>query len=353
MTTQVGHSIKYRQRDFAIAETTNGENLFNPEDFGISPQWLTTANWSGYICSFGIESDRLLLTGLLVGPPDSGILPEFSGMTPVLAEGPSGYFTYGRLQHEIAFSGGMLIGSQCLLWSDGFAFAYSYEEVWELAFQSGHLTYERDVSAMMAEFRETEAPDIWLDDKRKYLSLCHKHLSGLKYRYERIWPRERDPEIRKIALKEIPAIALPAEGVAPATWVRKREESLLALISKHLAIGEVLYQAFYDYQAPLEFGVRVSDYTPRWEGTCLHATSREYFPGYDDPTELILTPFQIDCDTLQIEIASPITMSKIASLWYPDSCSELEPWLMFVYQYDGKYRDFKGFPPSGHTRDAE
>ena len=154
--------VRWRDRTWSLAGIDGGP-LFDPGAFGIVPRMLHTAAWRGYICTYGVEADRLRLERLEIGfDPDTderaeaGAAPVIGGSTPV-RQGTGHVWLYDGADLPIAFSGGLRLGSgfiRELYVHMGFAPAWKFEEVHELRFESGALVSSRDLSEEMRRQRE-------------------------------------------------------------------------------------------------------------------------------------------------------------------------------------------------------
>lgn len=162
MTAQAMDRVRWRDRTWALVGI-DGTALFDPGAFGIVPQMLHTAAWRGYICTYGVEGDRLRLEQLEIGFDDEtnrraagGSPPVIGGATPI-RQGTGYVWHYDGANLPIAFSGGLRLGDgfiRELYVHMGFAPAWKFEEVHELRFEAGRLVSATDESAEMRRQRE-------------------------------------------------------------------------------------------------------------------------------------------------------------------------------------------------------
>jgi len=163
MTAQMSDIARYQGKDYALAGV-RGEGMFSPEAHGLQPRGTCTACWRGYVCTYAVTDETLLLDQLAINLGDPKIR-DGTLRSPLLngverASGPGHFFDsqYVNVGLVVAFSGGLLIARgfiKELYVHMGFHPAWKYEEVHELLFDRGRLTKARDVSAMLREFRES------------------------------------------------------------------------------------------------------------------------------------------------------------------------------------------------------
>jgi hypothetical protein len=155
MTAQFSDSIAYRGKDYLVAGK-NGKRLFDPAEHGLHPVGKCSACWRGFLCSYSVESERLLLDRLSIyldqpapilfdtePKKDRRRLPKFDAV-------------YDGLHHPMSYSGGLLLARDFikdLYVHMGFHPAWKYRTVHELIFRDGKLREAFDRSEEIAEFR--------------------------------------------------------------------------------------------------------------------------------------------------------------------------------------------------------
>lgn len=174
MTAQIPDTVIYESRAFSIAGV-NGNGLFTPAEIGLSVQMCSTACYRGHYCQYTVLDKSLYLTKLTVGltTADSTIAEKGEGPL-VFGRKPKrerfeceyhdgskgsywGDWFYEDFQHPVAYSGGLLIGSEFIremYVHMGFHPAYKFRTVFELVFESGSLVNASNRSKEMQEFRE-------------------------------------------------------------------------------------------------------------------------------------------------------------------------------------------------------
>ena len=161
MTAQVPESVIFEDREFDLCGL-KGEDPFKPEAHGLSPKPLHTACWRGFVCTFAVRDERLVLEELEVGlrswgPDDGGDSesPPIAGVEAQRNE-KQGTAFYRSMSLPLEFTGRILIGRDfigALYVHMGFQKACTYREVVELVFEGGQLVESRNMSDAMKEIR--------------------------------------------------------------------------------------------------------------------------------------------------------------------------------------------------------
>ena len=155
MTAQFSDPVKYRGQSYSIAGK-NGPGLFDPTEHGMKPVGRCSACWRGFVCTYSVEGQRLLLDRLAICL--DGPAPILFGVQPKPEEGDLPLFdaVYEELRHPVPYTGGLLLARdfiQELYVHMGFHPAWKYREVHELVFREGELGQQTDRSEEIAEFR--------------------------------------------------------------------------------------------------------------------------------------------------------------------------------------------------------
>lgn len=171
MTAQIPDSFQYRDQDYSLAGI-NGGKLFEPEKHGLRPIESCTACYHGFVCSYALFEDHLVLDNLSVTL--SHPAPVLFGVKPSKPKSEHSIWDafYIDLKHPVKFTGGLLIATgfiQELYVHMGFHPAWKYEEVYELIFEDGTLKDAFDRSEYMADFRKRReaAIDAAPDERRE------------------------------------------------------------------------------------------------------------------------------------------------------------------------------------------
>jgi hypothetical protein len=201
MTAQASDTLRYADEFYSltgISPDRGNEDLFNPKAFGIKTCPSSTACWRGYIATYGLRGDQLVLEELRINvvskkweeeharllalkearrfipphrrgpkpqaakpdPDDHG--PPINGVLPVSGLYSDSRFSdnYHHVGLPLPFSGGLMIGDDFV--NDryvhmGFQSAWKYRKVVEFRFKNGILAATYDRSADMAAIREANA----------------------------------------------------------------------------------------------------------------------------------------------------------------------------------------------------
>lgn len=155
MTAQFPDKVKYRGKDYSLAGV-NGTGLFDPAAHGIEPVGKCSACWRGFVCTYAVNAQQLLLASLAVCL--DGIPPSLFGVSPKSDEGDMRLFDvlYEGMDYPIPYTGGLLLANdfiEGLYVHMGFHPAWKYREVHELIFQNGEIVQEANRSGQIAELR--------------------------------------------------------------------------------------------------------------------------------------------------------------------------------------------------------
>ncbi len=156
MTAQFPDHVTYRGKSYSLAGK-NGSGLFDPTAHGMNPVGSCTACWRGFVCSYAVDGRGLLLDKLEVCLEVPA--PVLLGRPPTPDTGEHALFdaVYERLNHRVAYTGGLLLAADFieeLYVHMGFHPAWKYREVHELMFRDGALVQETDRSERAAAFRK-------------------------------------------------------------------------------------------------------------------------------------------------------------------------------------------------------
>lgn len=157
MTGQISDSLFYKQKEYSIVGV-KGKALFKLEDYGVEPSTICSACWRGYVATYAIRYNKLVLRDLelLLSPEEvrevgihflANRNPTSHDMGPI----------YKRLNVLMDFSGKLLIGRDfipALYVHMGFQKPYTYSSVHEFSVSEGKVIEHRDVSTQMELIRE-------------------------------------------------------------------------------------------------------------------------------------------------------------------------------------------------------
>ena len=170
MTQQIEDRFHLDGIDYTLIGATERQ-FFDPLVLGIDPVHAGTACWRGYLATFGIVDDRLVLKDLYANlieesplfpahssaPFQKGVGPLINGIAPKVTElAPYDEFNnyYADINYQLEYSGGMLLVHDPVL--DGYLmmqYVWTYRMLYELVFDRGRLNATYDRSEQMAELR--------------------------------------------------------------------------------------------------------------------------------------------------------------------------------------------------------
>lgn len=153
MTAQIPDVMLLQDKKFSIAGV-NGDELFNPAQFGLRPFPGITSCWRGDICTYQILYNKLLLGKLEISLHQQG--PEIYGVRPFFSAGTFDN-TYVHVNLQMDFTGEILVADKFIRGMYvhmGFHPAWKYETVYELSVSQGYVLNIKNVSEQMAQLRE-------------------------------------------------------------------------------------------------------------------------------------------------------------------------------------------------------
>lgn len=161
MTAQIPDEFRYEGEEYALVGM-NGEGLFTPQDFGLTPRMASTACWRGYVMKYDCLDGQLVLDGMDV---NSDTAPPINGVDPIDGTREVGNeqmryrmfkFTYEKLGLKTKFTGSMLLAKDfidSMYVHMGFQRPMAFRTVLELQVQDGDIISMSDLSEKMEELR--------------------------------------------------------------------------------------------------------------------------------------------------------------------------------------------------------
>lgn len=143
-----------QNKKFSIVGADGG-GLFHPQDYDLQPLPPVTSCWRGYVCTYKISNDKLLLDSVQINLDHEG--PPINNAHPVFSSRDIFDNIYNEINLQMDFTGGILVAEgfiQKLYVHMGFHPAWKFETVFELTFSQGALLDTQDVSQQMAELRD-------------------------------------------------------------------------------------------------------------------------------------------------------------------------------------------------------
>ena len=181
MTGQIPDHFRYKGESFDLVGI-DGEPLYTPKDFGISPQMASTACWRGYQMFYDCNDEQLILDHMHVRTNDKIVVNGISPRAPGDDDETIFFNTfYKNLGLKTKFTGTLLLAKDFI--SEmyvhmGFQSPESFRTVLEIHVKKGDIIEVRDLSDKMEERRKLgqttpnrpdtlEEPDIedWVKDR--------------------------------------------------------------------------------------------------------------------------------------------------------------------------------------------
>jgi len=184
MSGRTPDSLLFRGEQYAILTKSPYEGLFDPHHFGITPDFLHTGAYHGFVCEYAVADDALLLSSLEISAKDrlyplmNETRPSFPDFFGEGLEAQESYFytqnatknaigriawhinaqaIYNNVEMPMLYTGTLRIGKD----ADGKYYIgfipgwldWMHREVHDLKFLNGHLESVTDLSEEMAELR--------------------------------------------------------------------------------------------------------------------------------------------------------------------------------------------------------
>ncbi len=174
MTQQEAHAIKYKNKNYEIADAEESVKFLDLADYGIVPHVFSTSCWSGHLVNYVVKDEYFLVNRLLVGvgeDPARLDKVDFFGSYPTKGTRPDTVI-YRPDNARLNISGRMVIGRTIDRnhRSDFFYYhpSQEYLEVFELQFDEGHLIEAIDKTQELAEFKKTVKWGLSTQDEEFY-----------------------------------------------------------------------------------------------------------------------------------------------------------------------------------------
>ncbi|MHA1375776.1 MAG: hypothetical protein ACTSR7_15950 [Promethearchaeota archaeon] len=162
MTGQVPDNLIYKNSSYSIVGL-KGEGLPLPLDFGLEPASSNTANWRGFIMTYKIAENHLIVQEMNVTVGDlKDKAPLINGINPETKKERLLRLTYKSLKLKTQFTGKILIAKDFIDFMYvhmGFQSPISFNTVIELMISDGALIKVTDFSDMMKKYRKLNVSD--------------------------------------------------------------------------------------------------------------------------------------------------------------------------------------------------
>lgn len=153
MTAQIPDSFLLLDQKSSIVGV-HGGSLFNPLEYNLQPLPRITSCWRGYVCTYKILHNKLVLDMLQVNLGSEG--PAINQIRPIFSNTTMFDNTYNELRLSMDFTGDLVVAEgfiRELYVHMGFHPAWKYETVLKLTVSQGNLLDIKDVSGEIAELR--------------------------------------------------------------------------------------------------------------------------------------------------------------------------------------------------------
>ena len=154
MTAQIPDSFIYKDGEYSIVGL-GGDGLVYPDDYNLKLQAASTACWRGYVYTYEIVDNKLILKEMLCRLQEES---EFLDKKPIKSK--KHFFSYKyELDYPVKFTGSFLIARdfiQEMYVHMGYQRPMSFREVIKLEFKEGNLTSEEDLSRRMEDQRNED-----------------------------------------------------------------------------------------------------------------------------------------------------------------------------------------------------
>lgn len=154
MTGQFPDMFHYNNERFEIVGV-DGKELYDPKNHGLNPQFRCTACWRGYLLTYMIQENVLVLNDILINLNEK---TDINGVSPVAPKSGEPFtYQYKNVNMKIDFTGSILVGKDMvpgMYVHMGFQRPMSYKKVFEFTFKNGLLESTKDLSKKMEEERK-------------------------------------------------------------------------------------------------------------------------------------------------------------------------------------------------------
>lgn len=186
MTMQANDRFVYDDKSYSISAIQFPKLFFDIHKIGIYPGATSSACWRGYVATFCLHENFLVLKALDTNNNNGRSVPvAINGIMPkvVKEDGLIDKYKNSREWHycdvnlKIPYSGNILITDDFIharYVHMGFQSPISYRKVIELSFNDGELVDTKDISDLVAQIRETHPLEsreaqvarlpVWIDE---------------------------------------------------------------------------------------------------------------------------------------------------------------------------------------------
>ena len=147
MSQQVEDPFNWKGETWVFLSAENVYSIFEPNKFGLNPEWIDTACYKGFVIEFSVVDDRLFLQRLIINTEDD----KYPPINDVLAQYArkdkrdgwiDGYHVYDKINLFLEYTGTIIIGKdfkEDRYGGSSFTGPYSYYTTFDLKFENGIL----------------------------------------------------------------------------------------------------------------------------------------------------------------------------------------------------------------------
>ncbi len=147
MSQQMPDPFIWNNEEWTLIGAENIYSLFDPEEYGLSPDEPATICWKGFIIKLKVVKNHLVFDKLSVYCKNN-IYPPINGVKPKHTICSLFPMEYRNINLKLPYSGIITIGKKLNPHFYGRAFtgAHCYETTYELTFKDGKLIESKDTS---------------------------------------------------------------------------------------------------------------------------------------------------------------------------------------------------------------
>jgi hypothetical protein len=151
MTAQVPDCFIFKGEEYSLIGV-QGQGLAKPQDFGMKPLGMSTANYRGFFSTYEISEDGIFLKKMTVSE-EKGNYKPINGIIPTVKEYAA---TYEDINLHVLFTGQMRLAKD-FIWElyvhMGFQKPSAFKTVMDLTFDDGRIMEIQDRSEEVSEIR--------------------------------------------------------------------------------------------------------------------------------------------------------------------------------------------------------
>ncbi len=155
MTAQITDSFEYKGKKYSLA-ALSAPIPFDPKQYGLEPQFCSTALYRGFWCEYKITDEALILDKFHMSNREKRY-PKFNGVSASWSKDSDSCRVYKGVNLTIPFSGKILLGAGFIdeyYIHMGYQRPYAYKKLIDFEFENGVLQKTTDCSETAARWRD-------------------------------------------------------------------------------------------------------------------------------------------------------------------------------------------------------